>query len=494
MATNISVYGITASGDAIPISSSSTGSGGSLALMAAVELPEVALRTICVVTTNTITDYKLQATAPEHQEGRCWIQISPYGERAVISNGGEQYFKLGQAWYSDGTEWHPQNAYYSVWSEWTQFSWEYVEMGFTWDYSLPSPLLTRTGAAEGLEASAGVGVIAGTSDFDTMPIYRDIVRVNLADDGTVNAFEGDENFKTDGTNGQVMTRIPAFYYKVVNNSDASTLSVSISNQKAEGYELHAAFRHNDTTQDYIYVGSYKTGASYTSKAGVVPLVNQTRAATRSGIAGSRGGGWSMVDVATRQAINMLMFVEYGTLDLQTAIAPGHSNANNTAAINTGGSDDIAGHTGRPSGGGDKVNFRWRWIEDWWGNVCEWIDGLNFNGGTFYVCLNQAQFADNTASNYTALSYTVGTALSSSYGTKLGYDSANPWSLLPSAHSGGSSGSYLCDACWSSTGWRVASAGGYWNDAGLDGPSSWSWHYASSGASSGHIGSRLLFIP
>ncbi|MBO5187243.1 MAG: hypothetical protein J6B91_09410 [Prevotella sp.] len=467
--------------------------GSSLDLISAAVLPEVALRTVCIVTSENVTEILMQTKAPDHATGRCWVQIEQYGERNTISNGGGLMFKLGQAWRSNGTDWVPVSAYYSLWSEWVQFSWEFIEVGYEWNYAQASPLLTRTGAAVGLEASAGVGVLAGSSGFDKLPIYRDIVRVNLADDGTINAIEGDEKFKTDGSNGQVMTRIPAFYYKVVNNSDASKLAVSVCNNKHEGYELHPAFKHNNAEQQYIYVGSYKTGAGYTSKAGIAPLTNQTRGATRSGIAGTRGGGWSMVDLATRQAISLLMYIEFGTLDLQTAIAPGVSNSNNTAAVNTGGTDDIAGHTGRCSGTADKVNFRWRYIEDWWGNVWEWIDGLNINGGAFYYCLNQAQFADDTASNYTKLSYSVGTGLSTSYGTRLGYDPAAPWSLLPSAHSGGSSGSYLCDACWSGTGWRVANAGGYWDNALACGPAAWNWDDASSNASAAH-GSRLLFIP
>ena len=474
-------------------SNTSFNEGSSLELISASALPEAELRTICIVTSENVGDILLQTKAPEHALGRCWIQMEQYGERHTISNGGGLMFKLGQAWRSDGENWLPVCAYYSLWNEWVQFSWEFVELGFEWNYGQTSPLLTRTGAAIGLEASAGVGVLAGSSGFDNMPIYKDIVRVNLADDGTINAIEGDEGFKTDGSNGQVMTRIPAFYYKVTQNADTTTLSVSICNNKHEGYELHPAFKHNGLEQQYIYVGSYKTGAGYTSKAGVAPLTNQTRAATRTGIKGARGGKWSMVSLAARQAVSMLMYIEFASLDLQTAIAPGVSNSANTAAVNTGGSDDIAGHTGRCTGSGDKVNFRWRYIEDWWGNVWEWIDGLNFNGGAFYYCLNQGQFADDTASNYTKLSYTVATNLSESYGTRLGYDSAAPWSLLPSAHSGGSSGSYLCDPCWSSTGWRVANAGGHWDDGSICGPAAWVWDRASSDTHASR-GSRLLYIP
>jgi len=212
-------------------SNTSFNEGSSLELISASALPEAELRTICIVTSENVGDILLQTKAPEHALGRCWIQMEQYGERHTISNGGGLMFKLGQAWRSDGENWLPVCAYYSLWNEWVQFSWEFVELGFEWNYGQTSPLLTRTGAAVGLEASAGVGVLAGSSGFDNMPIYKDIVRVNLADDGTINAIEGDEGFKTDGSNGQVMTRIPAFYYKVTQNADTTTLSVSICNNK-----------------------------------------------------------------------------------------------------------------------------------------------------------------------------------------------------------------------------------------------------------------------
>lgn len=35
---------------------------------------------------------------------------------------------------------------------------------------------------------------------------------NVADDGTVNAHEGDAMYKTNGTNGQVMVEIPNCYF------------------------------------------------------------------------------------------------------------------------------------------------------------------------------------------------------------------------------------------------------------------------------------------
>lgn len=47
---------------------------------------------------------------------------------------------------------------------------------------------------------------------------------------------------------------------------------------------------------------------------------------------------------------------------------------------------------------------WRGIEGLWGNVWEWVDGVNWNNGTYYVCNDPSKYADDTTTNYTALSF------------------------------------------------------------------------------------------
>ena len=53
------------------------------------------------------------------------------------------------------------------------------------------------------------------SDFDAYTMYGGRTRCNVADDGTINAFYGDNNYTEDGSNGQVMIYQPKFYYKRV---------------------------------------------------------------------------------------------------------------------------------------------------------------------------------------------------------------------------------------------------------------------------------------
>ena len=151
-------------------------------------------------------------------------------------------------------------------------------------------------------------------------------------------------------------------------------------------------------------------------------------------------------------------------------------------------------TGRPAGTDGKVDVVWRGIEGFWGNVWEWVDGVNWNGGTYYVCNDPSKYADDTTTNYTALSFKGSTSWSSSYITQEGLDTGNnPHVLLPSAAGSGSESTYDCDACWSSTGWRVFEHGGSWasgSDCGL-----FTAHlYSDSSRTDASLGSRLLYIP
>ena len=346
-----------------------------------------------------------------------------------------------------------------------------VIFGISRDTANSSPLWTRTDDAVGMTATASIGTSAGSSDFDQMAIYRDIERVTM-------------------DNGDVMVKIPAFWYQ--RYKSGNTEGIRIADREADGFELHPAFARPSGNVDYIYVGAYKTGTGHVSKTGLAPLTNITRAAFRTGAKG-KGDGWGLIDIAAVSAVQMLMLVEFATNNVQSAIGSGYSNESNSAAINTGSCDGVPNLTGRPSGTADKVDVVWRGIEGFWGNVWEWTDGLNFNGGTYYVCNDPSKYADDTASNYTALSYKGATDWSSSYITQEGLDTANPWCMMPSAAGSGSGSTYFTDGVWSSTAWRVFIRSGRWADGTICGLFTADVSNASSAASA-YSGSRLLYIP
>lgn len=343
--------------------------------------------------------------------------------------------------------------------------------GISRDVTKPSPAWARTDDAVGFTATASVGTVAGSSDFDDCYPWNGIVRETLS-------------------TGDVMVKIPKFWYRRYREGNVEY--IKIADSEGDGFTLHPAFNHCGVAKDYIYVGAYKTTRGNKSASGVSPLVNQTRATMRSN-AKAKGTGWGIIDIAALSAIQMLILVEFANNDVQSVIGRGYCNSSNSSARSTGTCNNVGGLTGRPAGTDDMVDVVWRGIEGLWGNVWEWVDGVNWNGGTYYVCNDPSKYADNTATNYTALSFKGATYWLSSYITQEGLDTgSNPHVMLPSA-AGGSATAYDCDACWSSTEWRVFSRGGDWDSDLACGLFTAALADGSSTAYS-DIGSRLIYIP
>lgn len=209
-------------------------------------------------------------------------------------------------------------------------------VGIRVNYTTKVPTITRL--------LDGVGLNPGT-DFDDFPMYQRR-RCNLADDGTVNAYYGDTSYTEDGSNGQVMVEQPKFYYKVVvtdpvNATTGSVINEAeyyVSNVKLDGFKVHPAFLSADGIKENncFYEGAFEafndTGNKLGSKAGVSPLVNQNIVTFRTR-ANTRGTGWEQANVWSESADQLLMIIEYGAMNMQSALGMG--NVNSSAALTTG---------------------------------------------------------------------------------------------------------------------------------------------------------------
>jgi len=105
-------------------------------------------------------------------------------------------------------------------------------------------------------------------DFDDHPVWGDMVRVNMAVDGTINAVKnGMGTFTNDGTNGRVMVRIPKFWVKSASPA-ANVYQWWISAFPTAGFILHPAFKQSDggagAERDFVYVAAYEADPYYDS--------------------------------------------------------------------------------------------------------------------------------------------------------------------------------------------------------------------------------------
>lgn len=152
------------------------------------------------------------------------------------------------------------------------------------------------------------------------------------------------------------------------------------------------------------------------------------------------------------------------------------------------SRNIASSSGYIVENDGKYPFSYRGIESPWGDIWQFVDGVNINNHQAWVAKNAEDYTSNVfAAPYEKLSYINHDA--DGYVREMGYDPNHPYAQFPVEVGGGSS-TYYADYYYQNTGQCVARVGGGWrhhSDAGL---SSWGLHHPSS-YSHTTLGGRLL---
>lgn len=365
--------------------------------------------------------------------------------------------------------------------------------GVSWDSSQPSTALTRLTKANDpnklvtvditTEPVPAVGTGSGSSPFDNYMPWMGMEEYNVdVQAGTVGAKKGDSRFSR--SNNAVMVKIPEFYYKV--EKSGSIFRYYVADRPVDGLSLHPGSGDN-------YLARYEGHITYDSgtgkfglgsASGMTILTSNTRSDFRNK-AKDNGPGSQLRDIAAWCAYDLLYLVEYADFNSQEKIGPGI--VNDTAAHKTGETDAMVYHTGRAHSG-DNAAVQYRGIENPWGNVSEFIDGINILTQVAFICTEPESYADDTNDNYKSCGFTTP---DSGFIKELGFSSSFPWALLPDTSGGGSSTTYIPDFVYSSLGERVLNVGGHITseqEAGL-----FFFHAGvSSLGKSDKIGSRLQF--
>lgn len=416
-------------------------------------------------------------------------------------------------------------------------------LGITMDYK--NKTCTRIAGAKNLTAGA---------DFDKFSMYGGRKRCNVSDGGTINAYYGDEGYTEDGSNGQVMVYQPKFYYLVCPleydrqetgyGYHLRKANYYVSETQRAGFKLHPAFYDkNGNEVDYILMSAYEgciydTSANaylkndeqvmdaskdkFSSIAGARPASGVSQNLTRPNIeqmAKNRGEGWHSFGIKTASMEQLLMIVEMGMMNLQTAIGQGvvnipwttGSDTTSSYAGATGSTASLGNGTGRATetttyeGGvatkntaDGKTSICYRGVENFWGNIWKFAYGINFYcevGKPFlgYVCKDFNYAESKRTDNYE----NIGFALPSENGyvSAMGYSTNYDWLFLPSEVKGNSSlpvgDYYYQNNTWD--GYRIARLGGGWDAGSSAGGFDWAL-YDGVGDRSRIIGGRLVYVP
>ena len=402
---------------------------------------------------------------------------------------------------------------------------------------------------------AGAANLSKGSDFDKFTMFGGRKRCNVADGGSIVAWYGDADYKEDGSMGQVMVYQPKFYYLVcpVEYDPIDTglgyhlrkANYYVSEKPRAGFRLHPAFYDASGNEiDYFltsaYEGSiYDSSASayllndeqvmntgedkFSSIAGARPASGSSQNLTRPNIeamAQNRGTNWHSDLIKQVSAEQMLMIIEMGMMNLQTAIAQGvvslpwttGSDTTSSYAAATGSTASLGNGTGRAEktttyeGGvakeytvDGKTSVCWRGKENFWGNIWKFVYGINIwgngkmGGGQPYIC-SDFNFAESKNSgNYEGAGFTV--TQKEGYISAMGYSTACDWLFIASECLGNSSlpvGDYTYVTV-NLNGYRIALLGGSWRDGGNAG--GFYWDLSSGvGTRTRSIGGRLVYIP
>lgn len=298
--------------------------------------------------------------------------------------------------------------------------------------------------------------------------------------------ESGEAAVTNGPDGDVMIRVKKLYGRFLKSG--SRLKISLSNIK----EDDSWFCFNDVAgeeKEYCYRGAMKAGvlAGATtvmrSISGVMPLVSQTRAVMRQ-YARNRGAGYHQNNPYLLFLWQLMYLLVYKNRDSQKALGQGRTLSSNTAAAQTGWS------LSKPFCWGDQggVNgVKFLGVEDFYGNVWEWVDGICSINQVFKLTRDPEKYNDDgTGYEISAPTGLTAAANSDKYITKV--QGTNDLGFLPAA-SGGSSATYWCDNMWTADATQVVFFGGFWFSAAKAGAFCWNLSNAPSN-SFAYIGSRL----
>lgn len=417
-------------------------------------------------------------------------------------------------------------------------------LGITMDYK--NKTCTRIAGAKNLTAGA---------DFDKFSMYGGRKRCNVSDGGTINAYYGDEGYTEDGSNGQVMVYQPKFYYLVCPleydrqetgyGYHLRKANYYVSETQRAGFKLHPAFYDkNGNEVDYILMSAYEgciydTSANaylkndeqvmdaskdkFSSIAGARPASGVSQNLTRPNIeqmAKNRGEGWHSFGIKTASMEQLLMIVEMGMMNLQTAIGQGVVNLPWTTGSDTissyagatGSTASLGNGTGRATktttyeGGkatdytvDGKTSICYRGVENFWGNIWKFVYGVNIwgngkmAGGMPYICLDFNYAEGKNTDNYEGAGFTVTKA--NGYISAMGYSTKYDWLFMTSECLGNSSlpvGDYTY-ITENLNGYRIALLGGSWGNGSIAGGFCWALNNGV-GYRNRNLGGRLVYIP
>jgi hypothetical protein len=391
-------------------------------------------------------------------------------------------------------------------------------VGIEWDTSSNSPTLKRIDVN-------GDELITDASFFNNHAIWGSIGRcVRNRSTGVISYGQNarGDGLSLTGTAGDVLVEIPTAKVRYEVDGAKRRWWIAPIVSELSYYSTHpSAVQRGGTVRTKIYVGAFESygyldGSTFKlgSASGKTPvtggvaypnLPESGRLTLNDAELYAKNAGFSgITNVWTYAYLQLLMYIEYGTFDIQTALGKGIvdlANGTGFAGKNTG-ADSIDSRlgtngTGAGSGTNGQTPVCWRGIENPYGNVWEFMAGINMflSDGSYHILKRDGTGTPAAALAEGSYETGAGTVPISADGFINGIQSEELGALafIPSANAGSSS-TYLCDQFYYPRyNPSVVQFGGRWN-SGLMAGVGCRTAISDPPTSDRVIGARLEFLP
>ena len=271
----------------------------------------------------------------------------------------------------------------------------------------------------------GAKELSAGTDFDRFTMFGGRKRCIVNENGTIERFLTAEDDLASVSNKRIMVYQPQVYYLRIPLSTTTTANgikidkeqIYIADKKYAGFELHPIFKDaNGETIKYVLLPAYESGTlrangefekndaqdinfstdklvSITETKPISGYTQEFTYAAAEQMAHNNGTGWELTDLRFESLNQMLLSIEYGSLNLQTTFNKGLSTINNNSNINisslSGSTHSLLNTSGQAlstiSATGDifvnegRCAISYRGLENPYGNIWRFIGGVEVQG-------------------------------------------------------------------------------------------------------------------
>jgi len=347
------------------------------------------------------------------------------------------------------------------------------------------------------------GLVAWSTAFDEFYNYS-AVRLNSAGAVTAEVTQSTpwqlnlSSLWTLTSGDNVMIKFPRLWIKMSKSGSTVTLSITDNpDAEADGFQYYAHSRwtlSSPIKKDALYLWAFKAYnssnvlKSWSWQSPVVSITQQNcinYARANDGNTGS--AGYDIIGFYQREFINALYMMKYWNPDCQSVIWRWYTGW--SAKVNTGWTVSQTLATYGTTSATQQVKLFW--LEDWWGNIHEWIGWICTDGSkNLWTALSWFVWDIKTSSPYENTGTTI-------QHTGSWYDLSsivwsNKWLFAPTATVSNSNyDTYYCDSAivYAS---RLAYAGGCWSNGSVAG-AFYLGVSPSAPSTYAYVGARLMFL-